>query len=75
MTIAKLERYDKDCHRIVEGGSVVAFAIRLSNDRWRLSDIDDFPLLGRKSFDKPKSVLAAWEAMKSDRTALQERVK
>lgn len=73
--MAKLERYDKDCYRIFEGGSVVAFALRLSNDRWRLSDLDDFPLLGRKSFDKPKSVLAAWEALKEERTALQERGK
>lgn len=73
--MAKLERYDKDCHRIVEGGSVVAFAIRLSNDRWRLSDLDDFPLLGRRSFAKTTEVLAAWEALKSDRTALRERGK
>jgi hypothetical protein len=62
--MAKLERFDKDCYRIVEGGSVVAFAIRLSNDRWRLSDVDDFPLLGNRSFDKPKDVLAAWQALK-----------
>lgn len=64
--MAKLERFDKDCYRIVEAGRVVAFALRLTNDRWRLSDIDDVPLLGRKSFVKPIEVLAAWEALKGE---------
>lgn len=62
--MAKLERFDKDCYRIVERTSVVAFALRLTNDRWRLTDVDDTSILGNQSFDKPKDVLAAWQALK-----------
>lgn len=42
----KLERYDKDMYRVVNGGIIIGFASRLSNGFWAACDVDDFSLSG-----------------------------
>lgn len=58
----KLERYDKDMYRVVNGGVIIGFASRLSNGFWAACDVDDSRLT-RKSFVKPKDVMD-WFALR-----------
>ena len=51
----KLDRYDKDCYRVVQAGVIVGFALRLSNDKWSACDLDAFRLT-RRQFGKPTEV-------------------
>ncbi len=58
------KRHDKDCYQLrEENGTVVAFALRLTNGLWGLFDTNDKPL-SKAYFDKPERV----------RQLMQERV-
>lgn len=51
----ELKKFNKDVYQIIEGGVVVAFAIRYSNEMWGLSDANDKKIVGGR-FKKPKEV-------------------
>lgn len=54
---ATLQKYDKDCHRIIgDEGEILAFALRLANGRWGLFDRFD-KRMSSVSCAKPANVL------------------
>lgn len=65
---AKAHRYDKDVYRIQrEGDEVLAFAMRLSNDRWSLTDTND-RRIGKGTYGSPKEVAAAFDALRPEKS-------
>ena len=59
MTV-KLERYDKNCQRLLVNGEIIGFALQLSDGRWGLFDPDD-KRLTKLAFRTPRDVAAAME--------------
>lgn len=54
----KLSRYDSDAYQILdEAGTVIYFALRLTNGRWGAYDRAEARLT-KQTFNKPKDVLA-----------------
>lgn len=54
------KRYNKDVYRIVKddgagGGEIVGFAIRLTNEKWSMTDTEDRSL-DRVQYGSPKEV-------------------
>mgnify|MGYP001208011616 CR=1 FL=1 len=59
----KAVRYDKDAYRIEDAqGTVVAMALRLTNDRWALYDTEDHRL-SRRTWSKPAEVAAEFDVL------------
>jgi hypothetical protein len=60
----KAVRYDGDVYQIVRGNpdEVLAFAMRLGNGRWSLTDTRDVRI-GKGTWDNPKEVAAAFDAL------------
>ena len=56
---AQAVRYDKDCYRIMVGETIVGFALRLTNNRWCMTDTND-KHLSKQSYARPDDVAAAW---------------
>ena len=59
MTV-KLERYDKNCQRLLVNGEIVGFALQLADGRWGLFDSDDNRLT-KLAFRTPQDVAAAMD--------------
>jgi len=62
----KTERFNKDAYRITKDGEIVAFALRMSNDKWGAFDANERRITGR-TFEKPKDVRDWFEESTHDK--------
>lgn len=58
----KLSRADADCYRVKRDEMIVGFALRMSNDTWRLFGPDMAQKITAKSYPTPKAALADFPA-------------
>lgn len=70
--MAVSKRWDKNVHQILVGEQVVGFVMRLTSNRWCLSDTEDRRLPGLGTFDTPKAALAVWNGFTPE--ALEEKL-
>ena len=63
MSGLRIERFDRDCHRIVDAsGSVMALILRLANEQWGLYGTDEASLTKRR-FQRPSDALDHFSKM------------
>lgn len=64
-------RHDANAYRLMDGGAIVGFALRLADGSWGLYDGDE-RRLAERTFPTPKAAAAAWRDVVAPKVAASE---
>jgi len=60
--MTKAIRLSEHVYRLVQGATVVGFALLKSSGGWVMADLTGRPLVSTRFFDAPSQVARAWDA-------------